>query len=271
LDGEEFSDFPAAPDVKRRLSAHAVRIFREHIDESGVDPAVRQETACLYGAIALLHSHQGDSDNARAAFAKATAIWEALIIDSPDNPALWQQLGHNHFYLAEECDRLGLLNQAAVERRRSVDAFLQALRLDPQDVATCNNAAWHLANTREPSVRDPARAVELAGNAVALAPVKWQTWNTLGVAHYRSRDWRAAIDSLKKSLSLPNGDDALNHYFLAMAHWQLGEKVEALRRYHEAARWVKANPQAQGGELRQIDAEASQLLGTKESLAPKGK
>jgi hypothetical protein len=102
LDGEEFFGLPAAPDVRRRLTAHGVRFLREHIDESSADPAVRQDTARIYGAIGMLHSGQGDHDAARAAFEKACAILEALKIDSPDNPTIWRQLGHNLFYLGEE-------------------------------------------------------------------------------------------------------------------------------------------------------------------------
>ena len=78
------------------------------------------------------------------------------------------------------------------------------------------------------------RAVELAKKAVELAPKQGTFWNTLGVAHYRAGDWKAAVAALEKSEELRNGGDSFDWFFLAMAHWQLGEKDEARKWYDQA-------------------------------------
>jgi uncharacterized protein HemY len=111
-------------------------------------------------------------------------------------------------------------------------------------------------------VRDPTRAVELAKSAVELAPKEGTLWNTLGVAHYRTSDWKAAIGALTKSMELRNGGDSFDWFFLAMAHWQLGEKPQALTWYDKAVAWTEKD-QPHNEELLRFRAEAAALLGVK--------
>src|SRR5262249_5059762 len=91
-----------------------------------------------------------------------------------------------------------------------------------------NSAAWFLVTCDAPELRDPARAVELARQAVARMPDRGSYLNTLGVAQYRAGRWQDAATSLAKSEELTHGENlAFNGFFLAMAHWQLGHKDEA--------------------------------------------
>src|SRR5205823_14947288 len=63
--------------------------------------------------------------------------------------------------------------------------------------------------------------------AVNLAPQEGNNWNTLGVAHYRAGDPKAAIAALEKSDELLKGNDlSFNAFFLAMTQWQLGRSEE---------------------------------------------
>jgi hypothetical protein len=122
----------------------------------------------------------------------------------------------------------------------------------------CNHLAWLLATPAEPHRRNPARAVELATKAVSLAPTEGAFWNTLGVAHYRAGDWKAAINALETSLKL-QGDNGFDYFFLAMSHWQRGEREQARQQYDKAIRWMeKRAPQVE--ELVRCRAEAAQLL-----------
>jgi len=104
--------------------------------------------------------------------------------------------------------------------------FLRALDDAPNDAGAANSAAWALATCPDPTFRrgvDPAWAVKLATKAVELAPKAGYMWNTLGVAQYRAGDWSAAIKTLAKSMELSSGGNSTDFFFLAMAHWQLGE------------------------------------------------
>jgi tetratricopeptide (TPR) repeat protein len=95
------------------------------------------------------------------------------------------------------------------------------------------------------------------------APRDARVWNTLGVAHYRTGDWQAAIAALDKSMALGRGGDSIDWFFLAMAHWRLGNKDEARQRYVRAVQWMEKN--APGNEeLIRFRAEAAELLGVNE-------
>src|SRR5262249_29683780 len=102
-----------------------------------------------------------------------------------------------------------------------------------QDIAPAyNELAWLLATCPDPNFRDPTRAVELAKKAVEL-PKNEGCWNTLGVAHYRAADWKAAVEALNKSMQ-----NSYDWFFLAMAQWQLGKKDDARKWYDRAVQWM---------------------------------
>jgi uncharacterized protein HemY len=128
-----------------------------------------------------------------------------------------------------------------------------------------------LATCPDPKFRDPGQAVKQAQKAVELAPKDGLVWNTLGVAQYRAGDWKAAIMALEESMGLRSGRiESSNTFFLAMAHWQLGEKEKARQVYDLAVDWMEKNdPQNQG--LGRFRAEAAALLGLKEPPTHPGK
>jgi uncharacterized protein HemY len=148
--------------------------------------------------------------------------------------------------------------------------YSEAIRLAPEDAGLRNTLAWLLATHPEPKVPEAGKAVELAKQAVALAPNKGTFWNTLGVAHYRAGDWKAALAALKKSTELRTGGDGFDWFFLAMAHWQLGEKAEAQKWHAQAVQWMDKH-NVQDEELRLFRAESAKLLGIVEQPPEKGR
>jgi hypothetical protein len=62
--------------------------------------------------------------------------------------------------------------------------------------------------------------------------------------------------------SLRNGD-SWNWFFLAMAHWRLGEKEKARASFDKAVQWMEMH-QPQNEELRRFRNEAAELVGVKE-------
>ena len=88
--------------------------------------------------------------------------------------------------------------------------------------------------------------------------------NTLGTALYRAGDWKAAIETLERADQLQGGKRLSgNAFFLAMAHWQLGNKDEARKWYDRAVEWMDKN-QPKNEELRRFRAEAAELLEVEE-------
>jgi tetratricopeptide (TPR) repeat protein len=165
----------------------------------------------------------------------------------------------DHFRLAGMLTRKGLTEEAAGEYKNAISQGLKVVELNPKDATSHNSMAWHLATCLDAKFRDPKRAVELAEQAVELAPNERAYWNTLGVAHYGASDWQAAVKALNKSMELCQGGDSYDWFFLAMAHWQLRNKDEARKCYNQAVQWMDKND-PKNEELRRFRAEASELL-----------
>ena len=132
---------------------------------------------------------------------------------------------------------------------------------DPESASTCNSAAWLLARTPAHSRDMSLRAVSLAEKAVALKPKVGSYWNTLGVAQYRAGKWDDAIKALEKSDHSTLGEThSYDAFFLAMAHWQLDHRSEALEWYGKGVEWMhKHKPDDE--DIQRFQAEAAELLG----------
>ena len=76
-------------------------------------------------------------------------------------------------------------------------------------------------------MRDAARAVRLAKKVVTARPESANYRNTLGVAYYRNGDDRAAVAELERAMSMQAGGNSFDWFFLAMAHWRLGDRNKA--------------------------------------------
>ena len=61
----------------------------------------------------------------------------------------------------------------------------------------------------------------------------------------------------------PKSSFAVNCFFLAASHWQLGDKNEARKRYEQSVEWMEKN-QSNDQELHRFRAEAAKLLGMQE-------
>jgi Flp pilus assembly protein TadD len=81
------------------------------------------------------------------------------------------------------------------------------------------------------------------------------------VAQYRGGNFKDAISSLQKSRDLRTSEgEYSNPFFLAMAHWRLGDKDEARRWYDKGAQWMDKQ-RAPSVTLQGFRREAGELLG----------
>jgi tetratricopeptide (TPR) repeat protein len=161
--------------------------------------------------------------------------------------------------------------RTAVERKRMAQAYdrrsrelrREAATRSPDSPRTQNLSAWFLATCADLRFRDPVRAIELAQKAVKGSPKSAGYWNTLGVARYRAGQYHEAIAALEESIELEQDVSIWNRFFLAMSHWQFGNKPEA-RKWYDAAvnQMEKSEPNE---ELSRFRAEAAERLGIKET------
>ena len=203
----------------------------------------------------------GRMQEAEETIRRTLAITQKLVADFPaasrkSDPLAWE------FY------NLGVLLEDTNRPHEAAEAFRDAKKCFEQSVADIPGAgagpatralAWFLADCPATQFRDPARAVELAKQALQLAPQSGRYWSTLGVAQYRASQPQAAIASFKKSMELMSGGNSRHWFVLSMAHWQLGNKDEAQKWYDQAVKWMEKN-QPKAEELRRFRAEASELL-----------
>jgi serine/threonine protein kinase/Flp pilus assembly protein TadD len=219
---------------------------------------------CCRGRGAVLRD-AGRRAEAVQAYREAVVHWEKLAADDPRNNTVYlMDLSHCWFDLADILRQDGQQQQARDVWRQALVFLEKLLQVHPKDAGCRNRLAWLLAMDPEPDFRNPGRAVELAKEAVTLAPNHPGLWSTLGVAHYRAGDWKRAIEALAKSMELQRGAQrSFDTFFLAMAHWQLGEKAKARQWHDKAVQWMENNDPT-NVVLRRLRAEAGELLETKE-------
>ena len=100
-------------------------------------------------------------------------------------------------------------------------------------------------------------------------------WSALGIASYRSGDYKAAVAELQQGRKLIESDSLWGSYFdfhLAMACWKNGDKEEARKYYGEADAWLKKNQPGNPGwprivveKLRRFRTEADEVMGISKS------
>jgi eukaryotic-like serine/threonine-protein kinase len=161
---------------------------------------------------------------------------------------------------------LGFVLGMQGRRDEAAASFRKVIQVNPHNVNNYNNLAWLLCTTSVRGLRNPGEAVALASKAVKLAPGQGSFWNTLGVAHYRNGEWKRAIAALKKSMQLQQGGNGTDWFFLAMSHWQLGEKAKARQWYDKAVAWMRKQNR-KDDELIRFRAEAEALMGIRRPIA----
>jgi tetratricopeptide (TPR) repeat protein len=138
--------------------------------------------------------------------------------------------------------------------RRLIEKAVQAC---PQDAHAENQLAWWLVSHDDPSLHDPAQAIQLARQALDKQPDADHVWNTLGVALYRDGQWAEAIEALERSCQ-GKGGGPYDLVFLAMAHWQLGHTDQARTLFARAQHLASTEPHSH--ELQGFLDEARALL-----------
>jgi serine/threonine protein kinase/tetratricopeptide (TPR) repeat protein len=127
------------------------------------------------------------------------------------------------------------------------------------DPGAQNAIAWYMATDPDPTWRNAKLAVDLAERAIAARPGDGMIWNTVGAARYRNGQWKDAVLAFEKSIELRKGGDANDWFFVAMCHWQLGERDAARKSYDKAVEWTEKH-QPRNPELRRFRTEAEELL-----------
>ena len=239
-------------------------------------PEYRHDLAESYHNLGMIQQVAGRDQEAEASFRRAIELDQKLVEDSPKVPSYQNVLAESFLELGNLLKNSSRPGAARDAYRRAWEGYERMAAQFPQvpdsrsrPAVAANRFAWFLVTCSDPRLRDPVQAVELAGRATKLQPKNAGYWNTLGVAHYRAGEWKAAIEALEKSRQLRPGGDAADWFFLAMAHWQQGDRHEARRWYDRAVAWMEKN-RSHDDDLRRFRVEADELLGLADDRMPNG-
>ncbi|HWE83725.1 MAG TPA: serine/threonine-protein kinase [Terracidiphilus sp.] len=127
-------------------------------------------------------------------------------------------------------------------------------------IFTSSLLAWDLVADPDPDRRRPAEALKLARSDVLAKPDDAGYQNTLGLAEYRNGHWDEAISVLNKAVEMDKGADPSDFFFLAMSHWQRGEKADAGNFFEKGLQGAKKE-QGSLVDCKVFWAEAAKLMG----------
>jgi serine/threonine protein kinase/tetratricopeptide (TPR) repeat protein len=254
---------PGAEEAHRR----AIALYRGLVAASPDDFDLRSALADTYGDLIILLDTTGQRDAVLDCFPPLLALRRGLAVDFPAEKDNRISLAYRQAEYSRRLEDAGRPREAEEVRRQLQDNCVLTLASHPKDPVPRNNLAWLLASRPDAPPHDPAWAVNLAKEAVALAPAVGEYWNTLGVAHYRAGDAKAASAALEESMRLRSGGDAYDWLFLAVVRQRLGDPSDARRWYDRSLNWIKTNaPHNQ--ELLRFRAEAARLLELERPPAP---
>ena len=227
----------------------------------------RHELALTYVTLGWLRELSGQAALAEEPYRLALTLQEQLLAEFPKHPESWKHLAPCHVVLGRILHGTG--RDAAAEKsfRAADQRFRQALERTPASAKANHDLAWFLATCPAQQFRKPGEAVALAKKAVELEPGQLGHWMTLGVAHYRDRNWQAALAALEKCLDDPTGLAATANFVLAMGHWQCGDMEQARRSFDRGVAALEKN-NARGLEANRFRAEAADLLDIADATLP---
>jgi serine/threonine protein kinase/tetratricopeptide (TPR) repeat protein len=251
--------------------ADAERLYREVLavrtnlaEESPSLPAYRVALVGVHTNLAHLLRSAGRFHEAEDAYRRALARGQepgsGQALDARSGP----RLADVHNDLAQLLRLRGCLEESHHEFQKAAQEWGRLVARWPDRPGPRNSFARFLANCPDGQLRDPARAVELATWCVTRAPQAGPLWSTLGMAHYRAGNYPAALAALEKASQLRSESDRCSFFFLAMTHWQLGHKEEAIRWYERAVRELEDDHLAKAASAGYRD-EATVLLGRQHS------
>jgi serine/threonine protein kinase len=143
------------------------------------------------------------------------------------------------------------------------ESFLDCERLialQQRNALFKNVLAWRLVTCPDHKYRDYKRAMDLAQNAVDLAPSWGGYWNTLGRARYRTADLGGAERATLKSMELTAANLASDWFLLALCEGRQDRKQRAKPLFAQA---LRRSPTARNDTefLPELRDEAVALLG----------
>jgi tetratricopeptide (TPR) repeat protein len=288
---EAIAEYSRVTELNAELAAAGYRLPtpREWDFAAGVNFETTQlarENAAVLHSRGRAHGRLNEWDKAVADYSKAIEL-------QPQNAAAWNNRADAYIQLhqyekaiadfskaIELAPKVGFpwTNRGLVYYRlgnwdNALHDLSKGLELEPDAASAQNYLAWFLATCPETRLRDPQRAVQLAGKAVRAEPENGKYRTTLGAALYRIGNYKGAAAALQAAEKLLQGAAGFNLwlgralFFQAMTQQRLGNGKEAHQTYDRSLAWLETKRKALDEdpmlavELRRFQAEVEGMLG----------
>jgi tetratricopeptide (TPR) repeat protein len=195
-------------------------------------------TLRTFASILTELGHQAEAERV---YREALSHYGKVTTDYPTFWGYFQQFARCRACLALLLAQTGRFREAVDEFAQALAALERATQVS-RDPDPARWLSWYLSACPFAELRDPARALSLAAQAVEQAPRDHDNWQTLAFAHYRARDWKAALSALDKATALRKGDDETDWHLRAMTQWQQGDKAAARQAYARAEHGRQTRP-----------------------------
>ncbi len=207
------------------------------------------QTADRLEAEAMIADQGERFEEAQNLFAQAIRCRQAAIKVQRTTARL-DRLAATHTLFARFLTRYDQIQDAVAEREQAISLWRSIQEADPRVefardlcAANLNDLAWLQVANEPTSPTDDERSILLAEEAVTMVGDHAPFWNTLGIARYRRGDYYKAIHALSRSVSLsPDGGNAFDFYYLALANHALGYITPATDWLDRGEIWSQQHP-----------------------------
>ena len=211
-----------------------------------------RDTLATMGRLSLAYLKAERFDDAADSFADTLkAHRTALGGEHPDSVK-------SLYFLADVCRTAGNVEEG-VKHSEDLIALMNRIG-DPGRFRFFSEYALWLATSPHAVDLDPARAEELARQAVEADADDGGFWYALGAAQLRAEHYRQAVDSLTRARKLIGDGDSSDWFMLAIAEAELGNAASARAWYDRAASWMDET-QPGNADLARWRAKAREALG----------
>ncbi|MBI3467744.1 MAG: tetratricopeptide repeat protein, partial [Planctomycetes bacterium] len=244
------------------IGREAVEIFRRLVkDQRGLYPSANSQVRETFVPLADALLNDGRIAEAEAVYQEALQLCTTVARERPEDAGYMEEPALAQANLAAFFSRSGRPEEAR-------KAYEKALEQAPNNPDVLVGYADFLNHSSDPKFRDPTKAIELAKKAAELRPgnLWYERW--LGVAQYRAGNFKEAAASLQSAWQ--SAREPTTNFFLAMAHWQLGNQDAARQWFDRAVEWMAKNPRSKviTQEVLRFRAECEALMGLDETPVP---
>jgi serine/threonine protein kinase/tetratricopeptide (TPR) repeat protein len=221
-------------------------------------------------ALGQIVAAQGRLDEAEPILRRCVAELEEQVADKPRQAEKLAREAEIHVDLGSLLLEEGKSAESRQHLVRARDLWTQATAAAPEQATIARPFALSLADCLQPELRDPAKAVLLARKVTEQSPESVPGWSVLGLALYRSGDWKAATQALRKAIEPGSRGTCRDWFVFAMALCQAGgtDKDQARAWYARAVTWMEQKT-PKDPNLKRIRCECAKLLGIVSAPAAK--